>query len=167
MGIAMISGAISPVSSDMSVKRTWIRDDGGVYVTHRTIAARSSRYGFSAAWQPRTGGGRDAFIGAVHRIAARIDDQYELTNTRGQMKLGFDPSWVAQLRHDNPNLGDGSTMPVFDDGEGGGVVSQGRVLTELFGGHEGWHSVLTGLAWGSGAASRNLSTICVCIEPGQ
>ena len=24
------------------------------------------------------GGGRDAFIGAVHRIAARIDDQYEL-----------------------------------------------------------------------------------------
>ena len=26
----------------------------------------------------RVGGGRDAFIGAVHRIAARIDDQYEL-----------------------------------------------------------------------------------------
>ena len=24
------------------------------------------------------GGGRDAFIGAVHRIAARLDDQYEL-----------------------------------------------------------------------------------------
>ena len=24
------------------------------------------------------GGGRDAFIGAVHRIASRIDDQYEL-----------------------------------------------------------------------------------------
>ena len=24
------------------------------------------------------GGGNDAFIGAVHRIAARIDDQYEL-----------------------------------------------------------------------------------------
>ena len=24
------------------------------------------------------GGGRDAFIGAVHRMAARLDDQYEL-----------------------------------------------------------------------------------------
>ena len=24
------------------------------------------------------GGGKDAFIGAVHRIAARIDDEYEL-----------------------------------------------------------------------------------------
>ncbi|MBT5192085.1 MAG: gfo/Idh/MocA family oxidoreductase, partial [Rhodospirillaceae bacterium] len=24
------------------------------------------------------GGGRDAFIGGVHRIAARIDDQYDL-----------------------------------------------------------------------------------------
>ncbi|MBL9053623.1 MAG: Gfo/Idh/MocA family oxidoreductase, partial [Tabrizicola sp.] len=36
-----------------------------------------------AAREPRlrlgmVGGGRDAFIGAVHRIAARIDDQYEL-----------------------------------------------------------------------------------------
>ena len=39
--------------------------------------------GKSEGRQPRlrlgmVGGGRDAFIGGVHRIAARIDDQFEL-----------------------------------------------------------------------------------------
>jgi len=42
------------------------------------------------------GGGRDAFIGAVHRIAARIDDQYELvagcfsSNAEKSMASGAD-----------------------------------------------------------------------------
>ena len=35
------------------------------------IGARRIRLGM-------VGGGRDAFIGGVHRIASRIDDQYEL-----------------------------------------------------------------------------------------
>ena len=30
------------------------------------------------------GGGRGAFIGAVHRIAARLDDQYELVAEIGR-----------------------------------------------------------------------------------
>ncbi len=48
------------------------------------------------------GGGRDAFIGAVHRIAARIDDQYELVagcfssnpekSKASGADLGLDPS---------------------------------------------------------------------------
>jgi hypothetical protein len=36
-----------------------------------TTAARRIRLGM-------VGGGRDAFIGGVHRIASRIDDRYEL-----------------------------------------------------------------------------------------
>ena len=43
---------------------------GFQHSTH-TDMSRKIRYGM-------VGGGRDAFIGAVHRIAARIDDQYEL-----------------------------------------------------------------------------------------
>lgn len=42
-----------------------------VYATAETGPMRRLRYGM-------IGGGRDAFIGAVHRMAARLDDQYEL-----------------------------------------------------------------------------------------
>ena len=41
-----------------------------VQATHGRSAARRLRYGM-------VGGGRDAFIGAVHRFAARLDDGYE------------------------------------------------------------------------------------------
>lgn len=42
-----------------------------VYATGDAGPIRRLRYGM-------IGGGRDAFIGAVHRMAARLDDQYEL-----------------------------------------------------------------------------------------
>jgi predicted dehydrogenase len=42
-----------------------------VYATAEGGPMRRLRYGM-------IGGGRDAFIGAVHRMAARLDDQYEL-----------------------------------------------------------------------------------------
>ena len=42
-----------------------------VHATGDGTAARRLRYGM-------VGGGRDAFIGAVHRFAARLDDSYEL-----------------------------------------------------------------------------------------
>lgn len=65
------------------------------------------------------------------------NQQYELTNTRGQLKQAYDPSWVATLRE----LGSDA------------VKNTGRVFVELFGGHEGWHSVLRGVAWGSGGGN--------------
>ncbi len=63
-----------------------------------------------------------------------IDDQrYELVNRRGQSPHVYDESWVAGLRE----MGAGY------------VKSTGRVITQLFGGQGGWHSVLRGVAKGS------------------
>ena len=65
-------------------------------------------------------------------VASLVDDErYELTNMRGQAKHIYDPSWVATLRE----LGESA------------VTESGRVLVQLFGGHEGWHNVLSGVAW--------------------
>ncbi len=61
------------------------------------------------------------------------DQQYELVNKRGQTGQVFDESWVAALR----------------DGGQHAVKTTGRVLTQLFGGEGGWHTVLTGIAKGS------------------
>ena len=65
------------------------------------------------------------------------DEVYELTNKRGQAKHVYDQSWVATLR----NLGADA------------IKEKGRVFTQLFGGEGGWHSVLGGVAWGSGGGN--------------
>ncbi len=63
-----------------------------------------------------------------------VDDQrYELVNERGQAKHIYDESWVAALRHNGIEA----------------VKDTGRVVTHLFGGEGGWHSVLRGIAKGS------------------
>ncbi len=46
------------------------------------------------------GGGNDAFIGGVHRIAARIDDQYELV--AGALSSTPEKSWRAAKRWASP-----------------------------------------------------------------
>ncbi|MBI4718036.1 MAG: RHS repeat protein, partial [Planctomycetes bacterium] len=71
-------------------------------------------------------------------VTALVDDQqYELTNMRGQTKHLYDPSWVAGLRERGFNF----------------IRNEGRVLVELFGGKGGWYSVLRGIAQGSGGGN--------------
>ena len=71
-------------------------------------------------------------------VTTLVDNQqYELVNKRGQTPFLYDPSWVAGLRERGADF----------------VKTAGRVGVQLFGGHEGWYSVLTGLAWGSGGGN--------------
>ncbi|MCO6436246.1 MAG: hypothetical protein J5J06_04070 [Phycisphaerae bacterium] len=62
------------------------------------------------------------------------NQQFELLNNRGQAKHVFDPSWVAGWRDRGLSF----------------IKNEGRVLTQLFGGPEGWQRVLAGIARGSG-----------------
>ena len=67
------------------------------------------------------------------------NQQFELINKRGQALHVFDPSWVAAWRTR------GNSDPYGE----AKVADTGRVLTQLYGGHEGWYSVLSGIAKGS------------------
>ncbi len=58
------------------------------------------------------GGGRDAFIGAVHRIAARLDDRYELVAGC----LSSDPQRAAASAADLLLPADRSYADFGDDG---------------------------------------------------